>query len=68
MITLIFFDSSLSRMSGSVSQVMGAVVDCVFPPDKMPSLFNALHVQCGDKTLTLEVQQHLDGVLHLDRV
>ncbi len=40
---------------------MGAVVDCVFPPDKMPSLFNALHVQCGDKTLTLEVQQHLDG-------
>ncbi|MDD5623175.1 MAG: F0F1 ATP synthase subunit beta [Candidatus Peribacteraceae bacterium] len=48
-------------MHGSVSQVMGAVVDCVFPPDKLPALFNALRVQCGDKTLTLEVQQHLDG-------
>jgi len=40
---------------------MGAVVDCVFPPDKLPAIFNALHVKCGDKTLTLEVQQHLDG-------
>ncbi|MDD4628416.1 MAG: F0F1 ATP synthase subunit beta [Candidatus Peribacteraceae bacterium] len=48
-------------MTGSISQVMGAVVDCVFPPDKLPAIFNALHVKVGDKTLTLEVQQHLDG-------
>ena len=48
-------------MHGSVSQVIGAVVDCTFPKDKLPSLFSALTVQVGKAQLTLEVQQHMDN-------
>ncbi len=48
-------------MPGTVSQVVGAVVDCVFPQEELPPLFNALHVKMNDEDLTLEVQQHLDG-------
>src|SRR3989338_9188585 len=44
--------------TGTVSRVIGAVVDCTFPAEKLPSLFSALHVKVGDDTLTLEVQQH----------
>ncbi len=49
-------------MSGSVSQVVGAVVDCQFASaSELPSIFSALTVKVGDQDLTLEVQQHLDG-------
>ncbi|AXO36420.1 ATP synthase beta chain [Micromonospora sp. B006] len=44
-------------------RVIGPVVDAEFPRDAMPELFNALHVDVtlsgGEKTLTLEVAQHL---------
>ncbi|GIJ23325.1 ATP synthase subunit beta [Micromonospora lutea] len=44
-------------------RVIGPVVDAEFPRDAMPDLFNALHVDVtlsgGEKTLTLEVAQHL---------
>ena len=44
---------------GTVSQIIGVVVDVNFP-EKLPDLFNALEVKMpsGD-TLVLEVQQHL---------
>src|SRR5437016_4587905 len=29
---------------GKVVQVLGAVVDCEFPPDQMPSIFNAVEL------------------------
>jgi F-type H+/Na+-transporting ATPase subunit beta len=49
--------------SGRVSRVIGPVVDIEFPPDAMPEMYNALHVDVtlGDttRTLTLEVAQHL---------
>ncbi len=49
-------------MSGTVSQVVGAVVDCQFPSvSQMPSIFAALTTKVGDDTLILEVQQHLEG-------
>ena len=49
-------------MSGSVVQVVGAVVDCSFPQGTaLPPIFTALTVPVNDTTLTLEVQQHLDG-------
>ena len=49
-------------VSGSISQVIGAVVDCTFPTVKdLPALFSALKVTIGKEELTLEVQQHLDG-------
>ncbi|MEU7978068.1 F0F1 ATP synthase subunit beta [Micromonospora sp. NPDC049081] len=49
--------------TGRVVRVIGPVVDAEFPRDGMPALFNALHVEVnlsgGEKTLTLEVAQHL---------
>ncbi len=48
-------------MAGTVTQVVGAVVDCTFEKNATPSLFNALTVKNGKETLTLEVQQHLDN-------
>jgi F-type H+-transporting ATPase subunit beta len=49
------------RMAGTISQVVGAVVDCQFPVDKLPLIYTALRTKIGDQELTLEVQQHLDG-------
>ena len=48
-------------MSGKVSQIIGAVVDCSFEGEKLPKIYDALEVKIGDETLTLEVQQHLGG-------
>jgi F-type H+-transporting ATPase subunit beta len=48
--------------SGSIVQVIGAVVDVEFSRDSMPRVFNALTVDNTD--ITLEVQQQLgDGVV-----
>src|SRR5712675_2175793 len=43
---------------GTISQVIGAVVDVKFDAD-LPSILNALHAQNQGKTLVLEVAQHL---------
>ncbi|MGD9714417.1 MAG: F0F1 ATP synthase subunit beta, partial [Thermomicrobiales bacterium] len=46
--------------TGSIVQVMGAVVDVQFPPDALPAIYNALEVEFDDgHILVLEVQQHL---------
>ncbi|MFC1846556.1 F0F1 ATP synthase subunit beta [Chloroflexota bacterium] len=43
---------------GKVRQVIGSVVDIEFPPDEMPSLFNAIEIPRDDGKLVLEVQGH----------
>ncbi len=43
---------------GTISQVIGAVVDVKFDGD-LPNILNALHTQNQGKTLVLEVAQHL---------
>jgi F-type H+-transporting ATPase subunit beta len=49
---------------GTVSQVMGPVVDVSFEEGYLPSIYNALTMQNGDHTLTVEVEQHIgDGVV-----
>ena len=46
--------------TGKIVQVLGAVVDIEFPPDKLPQIYNALEVTLDDGAkLTLETQQHL---------
>ena len=53
--------------TGKVVQVIGAVVDCEFPAEQLPAVFNALEIQqsttngAGDEpaNLVLEVEQHL---------
>ncbi|MBQ2697026.1 MAG: F0F1 ATP synthase subunit beta, partial [Clostridia bacterium] len=44
---------------GVVSQVMGPVVDICFEEGSLPAIYNALTMQNGDKTLTVEVAQHI---------
>ena len=55
---------------GTISQVIGPVVDVKFPEGQVPGIFNALEVAIdpstssgpsGKTTLTLEVQQQLPG-------
>jgi F-type H+-transporting ATPase subunit beta len=45
--------------AGSVSQIVGVVVDAEFTTDSLPSIYNALTVSLEDRVLTLEVAQHL---------
>jgi len=48
--------------TGTIVQVIGAVVDVEFPRDTIPKVYDALHLD--DRGLTLEVQQQLgDGVV-----
>jgi F-type H+-transporting ATPase subunit beta len=48
--------------TGTVVQVIGAVVDVGFPRDAIPKVYDALKIE--DRDLTLEVQQQLgDGVV-----
>ena len=44
---------------GYVSQVMGPVVDVKFEEGKLPDINNALTVENGKRTLTVEVAQHI---------
>lgn len=39
---------------------MGVVVDVEFSGDKLPAIYEALHVEHDKKTIVLEVAQHLD--------
>lgn len=44
---------------GSVTQIIGPVLDIEFDNGKLPKIFNALKLQNKDKTITCEVQQLL---------
>ncbi len=44
---------------GKVCQVMGPVVDVKFEDHQLPAIYNALTMPIGEKTLTVEVAQHI---------
>ena len=50
-----------TRTMGKVVQVLGAVVDVEFPPDKLPEIYNELLTRPSgsDHELALEVEQLL---------
>ena len=50
-------NSGISK--GSVAQVMGPVVDVRFNEGDLPEIYSALTMQNGDRTLTVEVAQHI---------
>lgn len=51
----------MTKQTGKITQVVGVVIDVEFASDdKLPAIFDALHVKHGDHTATLEVAQHLD--------
>src|SRR5574341_72743 len=50
------------RSKGKIVQILGAVVDCEFPPDGMPDIYEAIEVpRPGQEPLVLEVQNNLGG-------
>ena len=56
--------AATANANGSISQVIGPVVDVEFPPGKLPEIYNALKVTNPDiddreGNLILEVAQHL---------
>lgn len=50
----------MSKCNGNIIQIMGVVVDVEFSGDKLPAIYEALHVEHDKKTIVLEVAQHLD--------
>ena len=48
-----------TRNVGRITQVMGPVVDIRFEKDCLPALYNALTIPIGERTLTVEVAQHI---------
>jgi F-type H+-transporting ATPase subunit beta len=44
---------------GRVVQVIGTVVDVEFPPDALPSVYDAIEIDNNGEKLVAEVQQHL---------
>ena len=51
-------DSIATNKVGTITQVIGAVVDVRFDGE-LPSILSALHVDNAGRTLVLEVAQHL---------
>jgi F-type H+-transporting ATPase subunit beta len=49
---------------GTITQIMGAIVDVQFSLDNVPPILNALHCELNGKRLVLEVAQHIgDGII-----
>ena len=46
-------------VKGRVSRVMGPVVDVRFEQGELPAIYNALRIPVGERTLTVEVAQHI---------
>ena len=52
--------AAAQQTTGRIVQVLGPVVDIVFPPDQLPEIYNSVEVTRDDGSiLTLEVQSHL---------
>ena len=49
----------MAQTNGYIQQVLGAVVDVTFPNGNVPAILNALTCTNDNKTLVLEVAQHL---------
>lgn len=50
----------MTKQTGTITQVVGVVVDVEFDDKKLPAIYDALTTELDGKTLTLEVAQHLD--------
>ncbi len=51
--------TNTSTKTGSITQIVGVVVDIEFSTDSLPTIYNALQTELDGKILTLEVAQHL---------
>ena len=48
-----------SAKNGVINQIIGPVVDVEFPDGELPDIYTALKVHLEDRSVTLEVEQHL---------
>jgi F-type H+-transporting ATPase subunit beta len=46
-----------STKTGFITQIIGPVVDAVFPSGDLPKIYNAIDIQFEGKTIVCEVQQ-----------
>jgi F-type H+/Na+-transporting ATPase subunit beta len=53
-------DIKSKAKAGQISQIVGVVVDVAFDEGNLPAIYNALETKINEKTLVLEVAQHLD--------
>ncbi len=51
--------ATTKKGTGTITQIVGVVVDVEFQGNALPAIYNALEVQLEDKKLVLEVAQHL---------
>ncbi|MDP6793030.1 MAG: F0F1 ATP synthase subunit beta, partial [Anaerolineales bacterium] len=54
----------MTTMTGRVAQIQGAVVDCEFPVDSLPDIYEAVEIPNAEgESLVLEVQKHMGNNL-----
>ncbi|MCA9328707.1 F0F1 ATP synthase subunit beta, partial [Candidatus Saccharibacteria bacterium] len=51
--------ATMNKTHGRVTQVVGVVVDVAFSEGHLPAIYNALEIKLDERTLVLEVAQHL---------
>ena len=49
----------MSKLKGTLTQIMGPVLDIRFPEGNLPELLNAIEVPHGENTVVAEVAQHI---------
>ena len=52
-------DTKVKTKNGTISQIVGVVVDVEFGDGNLPKIYNALHIKTEDGIIVLEVAQHL---------
>jgi F-type H+/Na+-transporting ATPase subunit beta len=52
-------EATTGTRTGTITQIVGVVVDVEFSTDNLPAIYNALEVELDGKKLVLEVAQHL---------
>lgn len=50
----------MTKQTGTITQIVGVVVDVEFSADNLPGIYEALETKLDGKLITLEVAQHLD--------
>jgi F-type H+-transporting ATPase subunit beta len=50
----------MSKQNGTITQVVGVVIDVEFADKNLPAIFDALEIEHNGRTVVLEVAQHLD--------
>ena len=53
--------TSTVKAKGTLSQVIGSVIDVKFTEEDLPKIYNALELTVNSQRLVCEVQQHLGG-------